>query len=133
MYLLDTSAWIAHYLGEPGVDEVTALFNDEDIVICVSTVSLIEVYIRLKSLGYPEKWQEVLSDYEPLFARLIPVHKDVALEAINLRAQTPKRLPVADSLIAATAVFENFTLVHRDTHMSDIPAKFGKQLVLPDK
>ena len=40
MYLLDSSAWLAHLLGEAGMEEVTALFIEEDAHINISALSL---------------------------------------------------------------------------------------------
>lgn len=51
MYLLDSSAWLAHLLGEAGMEEVTALFAREETVISIAALSLPEVYTRLKALG----------------------------------------------------------------------------------
>jgi len=63
----------------------------------------------------------------------VPVTKEVVNAALDLRRQTGQRIPNADAIIAATAKLEGGTLVHRAPHLSAIPLKLVKQLVLQPK
>ncbi len=132
-HLLDSSAWLAHLFGEPGVNEVTHLFDDPNIQVNVSTLSIPEVYARIKSIGREDHWPTVWSLYSDLFSRVIPADEVVAHQAVQLRATAIDRLPTIDGLIAATALVRQFTLVHRDPHMTAIPNPDLRQMILPDK
>lgn len=132
-HLLDTSAWLAHLFGEAGILEVRQVFSDPQNQVFVSALSLLEIYARLKALHKAEQWPAVYSTYAALFTEILPVDKQVVMAAIQLRSVTPSRLPTVDALIAATAVFHNLTLVHRDAHLSSIPIESVRQMRLPDK
>lgn len=130
-YLLDSSAWLAHLFGEPGVEDVTLLFSDPHDDVSISALSLPEIYGRLRSLGQQDRWPTVWELYSPLFTEVIPVDEAIAHQAILLRATAAERLPTIDGLIAATAHVHNFTLVHRDPHMSAIQDQGLSQQHLP--
>jgi len=132
-HLLDSSAWLAHLFGEPGVDEVTRLFDEPKTQVSISALSIPEVFARLKSLDRQAHWSEVWEIYAALFFRVIPADAMIAHRAVQLRAVTPGRLPTIDGLIAATALANELTLVHRDPHMTAIPYPNLRQQQLPDK
>jgi len=60
----------------------------------------------------------------------LEVDRAVAELACHIRAATPERLPLVDSLIAATARSADAVLVHKDFHMSRIPTEIVKQIAL---
>ena len=132
-HLLDSSAWLAHLFGEPGVDEVGSLFDDPDTRVCISALSIPEIFTRLKSIGRDEHWSEVWAIYSELFSEVVPADEVIAHQAVQLRAAAPERLPTIDGLIAATALIRRFTLVHRDPHMVAIADPDLSQMHLPDK
>lgn len=131
-HLLDSSAWLAHLLGEPGVDQVNLLCNDPTVTLYVSVLSLPEVHGRLKALGQHEHWPDVWTAYALLFERVLPVNQSIAEQAIRLRAATTERVPTIDALIAATAAVNRLTLVHRDPHFAAIPTSTLLQLPLAE-
>lgn len=130
-HLLDSSAWLAHLFGEPGVNEVTQLFDDQNNQVNISVLSIPEVFARLKSMGREANWAAVWAIYSELFSKVIPADEAIAHQAVQLRLVTSERLPTIDGLIAATARRNHYVLVHRDPHMSAIPNL--QQLRLPDK
>lgn len=132
-HLLDSSAWLAHLFGEPGVEEVTLLLDDPRNQLNISALSIPEVFARLKSMGRQSHWTEVWEIYSELFSTVIPADDTIAHQAVRLRAQTSARLPTIDGLIAATAFVHQLTLVHRDPHMTAIPDPDLDQMRLPDK
>ncbi len=132
-YLLDSSAWLAHLFGEPGMDEVNQLFDDRHAEVSITVLSIPEVYARMKALGRHEDWLMVWEIYLPLFTQVISTSEAIAHQAVMLRAATSERLPTIDGLIAATAVMQAMTLVHRDPHMATIPSQFLQQMRLPEK
>jgi predicted nucleic acid-binding protein len=132
-YLLDSSAWLAHLFGEPGAEQVTSLFDTPQAAVSISTLSIPEVYVRLKSLGREDRWTEVWTIYAALFNAIIPADEVIAHQAILIRGATPARLPTIDGLIAATALVQEMTLVHRDPHLATIPNHLLQQMQLPTK
>jgi predicted nucleic acid-binding protein len=127
-YLLDTSALLAHYRQESGSDEVQALFEADEAELMVASITLTEFGRRLHDLGAADKEVEgVLSAYEFLLTDVVPVDIAVARAAFVIGCRTPRRLPLADALIAAAAQTRNAVLVHRDEHMRSIPAKLLRQ------
>jgi predicted nucleic acid-binding protein len=87
----------------------------------------------LKSLDRQDHWPEVWGIYAVIFHNVITTGEDIAHMAVQLRASTPDRLPTIDALIAATAVAEGLTLVHRDPHLTAVAHAELMQMFLPDK
>jgi predicted nucleic acid-binding protein len=132
-HLLDSSAWLAHLFGESGVEQVTELFAGPKNRVGISALSIPEVFGRLKAMGRQEQWPEVWTVYSGLFTEVIAADAVVAQQAVELRKVTAERLPTIDGLIAATALVNEMTLVHRDPHLSSIVSPALKQMLLPDK
>ena len=132
-HLLDSSAWLAHLFGEPGVDEVGLLFDDPNTRVSVSVLSIPEVFARLKAIGREAHWSEVWTLYSDIFSGVIAADEAIAHQAVRLRSETLERLPTIDGLIAATALIRQLTLVHRDPHIAAIADPELLQMQLPDR
>jgi len=131
-YVLDTSALLAHYRQEPGHDLVERLLEEHPHEVYVSSITWLEFHVRLKELIPNQNARaEVLAIYDELLAEALPVSRETARAAFDLREQLPRRIPNADALIAATAKLKGATLVHRDPHLAAIPERLVKQIVLP--
>jgi len=131
-YLLDTSALLAQYQKEPGYEIVEQLIEEQSVFI--SVITWLEFQVSLKALILDAGARaEVLALYSELLDEALPVSRQVAHIAFDLREKLPQRLPNGDALIAATAREKGATLVHRDPHLSAIPEKLLPQLVLPPK
>ena len=131
-HLLDTSAILAHYLDEPGADEVESLLSKGPNIVALAAPSWVELDTRLREL-VPEvaERQNVFLQYTLSLTTLLPVDAESSLAAIRLRNAAPGRLPLADALIAGVADAANLILVHRDPHFDTIP---GIQVLrLPSK
>lgn len=133
IYLLDSSAWLAHLLGEPGLEEVNLLFDEATTEVSISALSIPEIYGRLCAISRQADWQTVWESYRPLFTRIIATDETIAQRAILLRAATKHRLPTIDGLIAATAAVNHMTLVHRNPHLAAIPTALLQQQQLAEK
>lgn len=133
-HVLDTSALLAHYVGEPGAERVQRLFEDEMIEVGVSVLSLYEFELRLHQLGMsaPHRAAEV-NRYRVLLHEVVPVDETVRREAIRLRTSATAHVAAMDTLIAATAAVKNATWVHRDPHFVSLPSTVLAQEVLPAK
>lgn len=134
-YLLDTSAWIAHILQEPGWELISTLMKSDEDQVSISAISLVELHGRLRSFGQQGAFSQVLEDYRDLFSSVFPVDELVALQAVALRATVLReaaeaRVPAIDSIIAATAASQGAILVHLDPHFLSIPEEQLKQQYL---
>ena len=127
-YLFDTSAFLAHHRQEAGWDEVQALFEADEAELLIASLSLTEFGRRLRELGAADSAVErVLSEYELLFNDVVALDTAVAKAAFVIGCRTPRRLPLADVLIAAAAQARDAVLVHRDKHMRSLPVELVRQ------
>ncbi len=129
-YILDSSAWLIHIFKEPGADQITRLFKDEDNRVAVSALSLVEVYTRLKSVKREKEFAKLTEFYSYLFHSFIPATEAVVMQAVEIRRATTSRVPSIDAIIAATTSLEGAVLLHRDAHFLAIPdALLQQQMV----
>ncbi len=130
-YLLDTSALLAHFRQEPGGERVQALLEEADAEILIASLSLAELARRLCELGATTvEARQTVDDYQELLDDVVAIDERVALTAFVLGCETASRLPLVDSLIAAAARERSACLVHRDGHMTPIPARLLEQIDL---
>ncbi len=133
-FVFDTSALLAHCLGESGAETVDAILERFPGEVRISVMSWLEFHVRLDELHPdPDEREEILACYAELLDDPVPVTKEVAVTACDLRRRAARRIPNADALIAATAKLERATLVHRDPHLEILPQNVVKQIVLPGK
>ena len=125
-HLLDTSAFLAYFFGEPGMERVREILSETESRVGVCIVSASEFWASLKAenreTAFPSEWEE----YRQLF-ELVEVDEMVALKSVELRRASRGRLPTVDSLIAACAMTHGAILVHRDPHFQNIPKQLLKQ------
>jgi predicted nucleic acid-binding protein len=116
MNVVDSSGWL-EYLGnlsnanffEPAVQDVENLL--------VPTVVVYEVFKRLVQISNPEAAREavgIMSD-----GLIVDWDASLALEAAEISIQN--KLPMADSMILATARHFEATLWTQDAHFRDLP------------
>lgn len=120
--VLDTTALLAHYRGEPGAEKVQAVLEDGDRDVYLSALSVAEFARRLVALGAaPADARTAALDYAGLAKETVAVDVAVAVRAFELGGSGAGRLPLADALIAATASILQAVLVHRDAHFDAVP------------
>jgi len=119
-HLLDTSAFLAYYFGEAGMDRVRDILADSEYKVGMSVVSATEFWARLKAENHETVFPDEWTEYRELF-ELVEIDETVALKSVELRGAAEGRLPTVDSLIAACAANHNAILVHRDPHFQNIP------------
>lgn len=130
-FLLDTSALLAHFRQEPGGELVQTLLEEDDAEILIASVSLSELARRLRELGATRaEARQTVEDYHELLDDVVPIDRDVALEAFEIGCETESRLPLVDALIAGAARERGACLVHRDGHMAAIPVALVEQIDL---
>jgi predicted nucleic acid-binding protein len=129
-HILDTSAVIAHFTGEPGRPEVDRLIESGTAGVSSATWTEFRAVLRVRRLS-----QSVIDEAVGLY-RLslpsVPIDDRVADLADALRAARPTRIPAMDALIAGCAIAANAVLVHADAHFAAIPASLLKQQRLSD-
>lgn len=133
-HLLDTSALLAHYLDEPGAAQVEELWGDRSNRVAVCVLTLPELRTRLDAvLTDQDEADRAYRLYTEELTVSVPVTREIAWAAIELRKMGSSRLPLIDAVIAGCAKCESAVLVHRDLHMATIPTEVVEQLVLPEK
>jgi len=134
IYLLDTSAVLAHFFAEPGGLEVAELLQDGKDAVALAAPTWVELERKLSGL-IPDatEAQRVFLHYTRTLCSLVPLDEAAALAAIRIHCASPIRLPMVDALIAGCAAAAGLTLVHRDSHMDAIPTGELTVLRLPDR
>ena len=121
--LLDTTALLAHYLDEPGAEQVHRSLQDADVEILICAVSVTEFARRLMALGEsPVVARERALDYAGLCNSVVAVDTALAVRACEMTSGAPSCVPLVDSLIAAAAHLSDALLVHRDAHFAAVAA-----------
>lgn len=126
MTLLDTSAILVHAFKESGWQMVDDRLNSGDV--WVASVTWLELRIALRRLGAPMEMFEI---YRDGVAGTVDVSVAVTDAAFELRLAAGERLPAMDSLIAGAAKLRGFHLIHRDTHLAQIPQEMLAHTHLP--
>ena len=132
-YLLDTSALLAFYFGEPGDERVREILSDDRANVWLSVLSAAEFWSRMRAEGWAAVFDAEWRRISEVVTAIIPVSWDVMRRAIDVREAAAARLPQMDALIAGTALAQGAVLVHRDVHFHAIPAHLLGQELLPGK
>jgi predicted nucleic acid-binding protein len=133
-HLLDTSAVLAHFLDEPGSEQVAELLAGGPEVAALAAPSWAELDRRLRDIIRDEfECRRFLLHYTRDLCSFIPLDEKAVLAAIEIQRASPTRVPLVDTLIAGCAISRGLTLVHRDQHMDEIPSDRLTSLRLPDK
>ena len=131
IYLLDTSALLAHYRDEEGAAKVQVLFEDDDASIAIASITLTEFSRRMNALGASrDVISTALENYCRVLSSVITIDESIARKAFLLGLEAESRLPMADALIAAAAHSVEAVLVHRDPHFAALPSESVKQQML---
>ena len=123
MNLVDSSGWLEYFAdGRNARFFAPALEDTENLI--VSTINIYEVFKRvLQQRGEDAALQAVALMQQ---ANIADVTSPIAMDAANLSAKL--KLPMADSLIFATARAYGATLWTQDADLDDLPGvKFTKK------
>ena len=116
MNVIDSSGWLEYFADGPNADYFKSAIKDEEHLI-IPTICLYEVFkITLSRVGEDEALRVagLMS-----FGRIVDLDREIALAAAHLSIR--QKLPMADSLILATARLYDATLWTQDEHFRDIP------------
>jgi predicted nucleic acid-binding protein len=133
--LIDTGIWIYHFENNPefgaAAAQIIAALEDGKIRGVASELTLLELTVRPLQLGR----QDVADHYELLLSyfpnlELVPVSRDILMDAAGLRARHRLRTP--DAIQLATGVRAGATLaVTNDASWRGLP--FIETAILSDR
>ena len=108
-YILDTNT-VIDYVGDK-LPQISALAMDK----LVNEELNISIVVKIETLGFNGEDSEMqkLKDFLSL-AKIFYVEDSIAEETINLR-KLYRKLKLGDTIIAATALTNNLTLISRNT------------------
>ena len=116
MNLVDTSGWIEYFFGEPNASHFTPPIEKTDDLI-VPVICLYEVFKKVNVVANEAQALQAVAQMKQ--ARVVDITEDVALSAALISIR--HKLPMADSLIYATARAHGATLWTQDDHFSSLP------------
>ncbi|MCS7179614.1 MAG: type II toxin-antitoxin system VapC family toxin [Anaerolineae bacterium] len=115
MNVVDSSGWLEYLANGPNADFFAPAIRDTDHLL-IPTICLYEVF---KHLSLRRGEEAALEAVGVLYSgRVVDVTADVALYAAQLSIQ--HRLPMADSLILATARLNSAVLWTQDEHFQGL-------------
>lgn len=92
-HLFDSSASLAGVFGEPGVERVRELFQDPNVVVGVSTLTLYETFTTVRSrTGSDEDARNAVADLRLIVADVVPVNDKIVELAMELRSAATARI-----------------------------------------
>ncbi len=117
MNVVDSSGWLEYFIDGPNASRFRSAIKDEQHLI-IPTICLYEVFkIILARAGEAEALNAagLMS-----FGHIVDLDREIALAAGQISNQT--KLPMADSIIYATAQANGATLWTQDEHFRDLPS-----------
>ena len=115
MNVIDSSGWLEYFTGGENASFFAPAIQDVENVV-VPTVSIYEVFKRiLIEKDRTDALEAVAIMYD---GRVVDLDREIALIAADLSYEL--KLPMADSIILATARANNATLWTQDEHFKDL-------------
>jgi len=115
MNIIDSSGWL-EYFAEGGNAEFFAPAIEDTKNLLVPVICIYEVFKKLLLQSGDNEAQIHVSDMKQ--GKIIEIDESLALSAAKLSAEL--KLPMADSLILATARTNNAILWTQDEHFKDL-------------
>lgn len=115
MNVVDSSAWLEYFAAGPNAEEFEAAVKDADNLV-VPTITLFEVFKRVRLQRDAETALRAVSQMKR--GHVLDLGADLAVAAAELSAEV--RLPLADSVILATARAAGATLWTQDSHFEGL-------------
>ena len=116
MNLVDSSGWLEYLSGGKQAATFASVIQQTDELI-ISVINKYEVYKKLILDTDEKKALETIAAM--YYGRLVPVTDTIAMSAAE--ASIKYHLPLADSILLATAKSEEAVLWTMDAHFKDIP------------
>lgn len=116
MNVVDSSAWIAYFKGEKYAAQFAVAVEDQEHLI-VPSIALIEVYKFIRRHGDEPSALNAIAHMKT--GLVVPLTGHLAIEAAQIGIEL--QLPLADSIIYATARKNDATLWTQDADFRDLP------------
>lgn len=116
MNLVDTSGWIEYFFGEKNATYFTPPIEKTEELI-VPVICLYEVFKKVHVVADEARALQAIAQMKQ--GTVIDITEDVALSAALISLK--HKLPMADSLIYATARANDATIWTQDKHFSKLP------------
>ncbi len=130
-YIFDTSAILTLRDNESGAEEVADLLYRADrgeVKVLISFISLMEVFYRVWKDEGEQQGRFAYEQVQSLPLTIMHESPPLLEKAATIKAT--ESLSLADAWIAATAIMEEATLVHKDPEFASLQCS---QMVLPLK
>ena len=116
MNIVDSSGWLEYFIVGKNADFFSAAIEDTENLL-VSVINIYEVFKRiLASQGLESAEMRIA---ELLKGRVIDLTASISLSAATISAEL--KIPMADSLILASAYSNNAVLWSQDEHFKGLP------------
>jgi len=115
MYLVDSCGWLEYFSGGRKAKEYEKYLADPDKLLLPSIV-IYEVYKKAKSKYGEDKALFLAANMQS--SRTVPFDDDTALLAADLSLEYS--IPMADSIIYATAIKNRAVLITSDEHLKGL-------------
>lgn len=116
MFVVDSSGWIEFFTDGPKADAYAKYLKDLQNVATPAVV-VYEVYKKIKRERGEEMAKLCVAQMQKTHA--VPIDQDIALRAADISLEFS--LPMADSLVLASARSVTAQLITGDTDFKDIP------------
>ena len=116
MNIVDSSGWLSYFADEPSSKHFQIPLQDIDVLV-VPSITIYEVFkVVLRESGEHEALQAVAAMQK---GYVVELTTRLAISASKMSLQ--HRLPMADSIILATARDCNATIWTQDVHFENLP------------
>jgi toxin FitB len=116
MNVVDSSAWLEYFADGPNAEEFASVIEDAS-TLAVPTITVFEVFKRLRTQRDSETALRAVSQMRR--GELLELDADLAIAAADLSIES--RLPLADSVILASARSVGATLWTQDSDFEGLP------------
>lgn len=116
MNVVDTSGWLAYFFGSESANSFSAAIEATEKCV-VPTICLYEVFKKVTLVADEAKALQAVAQMKQ--GKVVDVTEAVALQAAQISIRY--KIPMADSLILATAWLEQATLLTQDEHFKGLP------------
>lgn len=116
MNVVDSSAWLEYLAGGPNAEAFSGAVEDIDALL-VPTITIFEVFKRVSARRGPDEALQTVALM--LQGEVMELDADLAVTAADLSLE--EGLPMADSIILASARSRDAVLWTQDSDFEDMP------------
>jgi predicted nucleic acid-binding protein len=114
--IVDSSGWVEYFTGGPNAGIFAPFIEDTDNLV-VPSITIYEIFRKLISETDENTALQAVTQMQ--LGKVIPLDEPLAVNAA--KTGYDRKLPLADSVILATAHLCNAVLYTQDEHFKDMP------------